>query len=256
MTVRHPGLRGKAAIVIGASRGIGAATARALAQSGARVMITSRDRPALEQLAGALTAAGADVRVHAGDAEQPQTLQAAVAAAVAAFGRLDIAVNNFGISLPATRCADIGEADFNRIVSVNLCSVFAAMKAEIAAMKASGGGAIVNTGSIGSAVGLPMMAAYTASKHGLIGLTKVAAIDHAADGIRVNAVAPGTVMTDMLRAGIARTPEGEERARLASPMKRIADPQEIAAGIVFLCSDAASYITGAVLPIDGGYTAP
>ena len=167
-----------------------------------------------------------------------------------------IAVNNVGINLPVTPCGDIGEADFNRILAVNLSSTFTVMKAEIAAMKAGDGGAIVNTGSIGSMVALPGMAAYTASKHGMIGLTKAAAIDHAADRIRVNAVAPGTVMTELLKAGVARTPEGEARARAANPMGRIAEPIEVATGIAFLCSVAASYITGAVLPIDGGYTVP
>lgn len=247
------GLAGRTALVIGASRGIGAAAAAALAARGARVMIASRDQAALDAQAQAITGAGGEAAVQVVDASDPASIANCVAGALDHFGKLDIAVNNVGISLPAKPCADIEAAEFAQILAVNLQSAFVAMRHEIAAMRGSGG-AIVNTASIGGLVALRGMAAYTASKHGLIGLTKAAALDHAVDRVRVNAVAPGTVMTEMLKAGVAATPQGEARITAAVPMGRIATADEVGGAIAWLCSDEASYMTGAVLTVDGGYT--
>jgi NAD(P)-dependent dehydrogenase (short-subunit alcohol dehydrogenase family) len=248
-------LKDKAALIIGASRGIGASTAEALVAAGARVVLASRDTQALDRLAADLRSRGGDARVKSTDMTDPAAVAEAVKFTVENFGGLDLAVNNGGASAKAALLADIADDEFDRILQINVRAVFVAMKHEIKAMLARGGGAIVNTASIGGLVALPRMAAYAASKHALVAITKVAALDYAKDGIRVNAVAPGTVMTQMLRAGSAATPEGEARLKTATPMGRIAAPEEVAGAIAWLCSDAASYVTGVVFPIDGGYTA-
>ncbi|MET0987147.1 MAG: glucose 1-dehydrogenase [Steroidobacteraceae bacterium] len=255
-TLAADALQDKVALIFGASRGIGAATAAAMVAAGARVVLASRDVQALERLAGELRVRSGDARVRAADMTRPQDVAAAVQYTVDTFGTLDIAVNNAGVSAKTTPLADIEDDDFDRILEINLRGVFLALKYEIKAMLAHGGGSIVNTASIGGLVALPRMAAYTASKHGLVGLTKVAAVDYAKDGIRVNAVAPGTVMTQMLRSGIAATPEGEARLKSAVPMGRIARAGEIGGTIAWLCSDDASYVTGTILSVDGGYTVP
>jgi len=249
-------LQDRAALIIGASRGIGASTAEALVATGARVVLASRDTQALESLAADLRSRGGDAWAKSTDMLNPAEVAAAVAFTVEKFGGLDIAVNNAGVSAKAALLADIPDEEFDRLLQINVRSVFVAMKHQIRAMLARGGGAIVNTASIGGLVGLPFMAAYTASKHALVGLTRVAALDYAKAGIRVNAVAPGTVMTRMLRSGAAATPEGEARLRALAPMGRIAEPEEVAGAIAWLCSDAASYVTGVAFPIDGGYTVP
>ncbi|HLY57658.1 MAG TPA: glucose 1-dehydrogenase [Stellaceae bacterium] len=246
-----PALEGKTALVFGASRGIGAAVARLFVAEGALVVLASRDLAALEALAAELQPAAVAVQT---DMAVPDQVRRAVTATLERFGRLDIAVNNAGVSPRRTDFAELSEEAFDAAIDVNLRGVFIAMKAEIAAMRATGGGSIVNTGSIASLVGLPQMAAYVASKHALAGLTKSAALDCAKHGIRVNMVAPGTVMTDMLRAGAAATPEGKARLEAATPMGRIASPDEAASAILWLASPAASYVTGTILPVDGGYT--
>src|SRR5262245_57910798 len=172
-------LQGRAALVIGASRGIGAATARALVAAGARVVLASRDVEALEGLANELRSRGGDARVRSTDITDPAQVQDAVTFTVASYGGLDIAVNNAGASGGAAPLAEIEDADFDRIMQTNLRGVFVAMKHEIKAMLARGGGVIVNTASIGGLVALPRMAAYSASKHALVALTKVAAADYA-----------------------------------------------------------------------------
>jgi NAD(P)-dependent dehydrogenase (short-subunit alcohol dehydrogenase family) len=249
-------LHDRAALIIGASRGIGASAAEALVAAGARVVLASRDVDALERLAIDLKSRGGDVRIKPTDITDSAQVADAVSFTMHSFGGLDIAVNNAGASAKPVRLADMSDEAFDRIMQINLRGVFVAMKHEIRAMLTRGGGAIVNTASIGGLVALPQMAAYTASKHALVGITKVAALDYAKDGIRVNVVAPGTVMTQMLRSGAAATPEGEARLKAVTPMGRIAEPEEVAGAIAWLCSDAASYITGVALPIDGGYTVP
>lgn len=246
-------LQGRTAIVIGASRGIGAATARLLAARGVRVALAGRDMAAMTVLAGELRAAGGDALEIAADAERPGEIEAAVRTAARHFGRLDIGVNNLGINPYYKKLADFAHAEFERVLRVNLLAVFEAMRAEIAVMLEAGGGAIVNTCSAGALVGFPSMAAYVASKHGVAGLTKTASLDYAAQNIRVNAVAPGAVMTSML--GAATTLAGKQRIEAGIPARRIAAPQEIAQAIVWLASDNAAYVNGAILPVDGGYVA-
>jgi NAD(P)-dependent dehydrogenase (short-subunit alcohol dehydrogenase family) len=246
-------LNGKTAIILGASRGIGAAAARALVAEGARVVLAARSLDALETLAIEL-GGPAHAQVIQTDLTDAAQIAAAVALAVSAFGGLDIALNNAGISPPRTDFTAVTDVAFDATLNVNLRAVFIAMKHQITAMLASGGGSIVNTGSIASMVGMPHMAAYVASKHALAGLTKSVALEYATRNIRINLLAPGTVMTDMLKAGAAATPEGEARIKTLTPMGRIATAEEITGAIVWLCSPSASYVTGAVIPVDGGYT--
>jgi NAD(P)-dependent dehydrogenase (short-subunit alcohol dehydrogenase family) len=248
-----PALDGKIALIIGASRGIGAETAKAFVAHGAKVVLASRDRDALGKLAADL-GGPSQARIIATDISKTEEIGAAVAFAVETFGRLDIAFNNAGVSPPRTEFAQLSDEAFDATLSVNLRAAFIAMKHEINAMLKTGGGAIVNTGSVGSLVGLPQMAAYVASKHALAGLTKTAALEYAKRNIRINMIAPGTVMTDMLKAGAAATAEGRAKLEAATPMGRIATPEEIAGSVVWLCSDAVSYMTGAIVAADGGYT--
>ena len=236
-------------LVTGAGRGIGRATALAFASAGASVVVLDRNGTAAEEtaaLAGDATAVQGDVTVAA-------DLERAVAAAVERFGGLDWAVNNAGITLHTkVRAAEITEDEWRRVIDVNLTGVFLGMRAELPAMLERGGGAIVNISSVAGLVGSSAAdAAYSAAKHGIIGLTKTAALDYATLGIRVNAICPGPVNTAML--GDAR--HMEAFFEKASPMERIAKPEEIAAAAVWLCSDAASFVTGAALPVDGGYVA-
>jgi NAD(P)-dependent dehydrogenase (short-subunit alcohol dehydrogenase family) len=244
-------LRDKTALILGASRGIGAATAKAFVANGARVVLAARDREALEKLAAEL---GDAARIMPSDMTKPDEIAAAVNFTVKNFGRLDVAYNNAGVSPPRALFADLSDDAFDAAMNVNLRGAFIAMKHEIRAMLANGGGAIVNTGSIGSTIGMPQMAAYVASKHALFGLTKTAALDYARRNIRVNMVAPGPTMTEMLKKGAAATAEGRAMVEGATPMGRIAQAEEVAGAVVYLCSDVASYVTGTILTVDGGYT--
>jgi A-factor type gamma-butyrolactone 1'-reductase (1S-forming) len=256
MTLTASLLAGKAALIIGASRGIGAATAAAFAANGARVVLAARGVEAMEALARTLRDSGADIRVVRTDVTDAASIRDAVGFTVECFGRLDIAFNNAAINSTRAKFADLSEDDFDAAIATNLRSVFVAMKHEIQAMLASGGGSIVNTSSAAGLVAFPAMAGYVASKHGVVGLTRTAALDYAAQRLRVNAIAPGAVLTEMLLAGTGATVEGRARIEAVTPMKRIAAPAEVAEAVVWLASERASYVTGAVVPVDGGYVLP
>jgi NAD(P)-dependent dehydrogenase (short-subunit alcohol dehydrogenase family) len=242
------------ALVIGASRGIGEAIARALFASGANVTLASRDTNALERLANELDASGNRVLVVRTDMTDGASVQNAVAQTVSRFGRLDIAVNNAGIQNPRTPFIDTSDDDFDHLLGVNLRGVFIAMKYELRAMAAAGRGSIINVASSAGLIGLPLIAPYVASKHGVIGLTKCAAVEYAAHGIRVNAVAPGLVMTEMVKAGPLATAQSAAAILSRIPMGRVAEVDEVAGAVVWLASAASSYVTGVALPIDGGFT--
>jgi NAD(P)-dependent dehydrogenase (short-subunit alcohol dehydrogenase family) len=250
-TQRQP-LAGKVALVAGASRGIGAATARAFAQAGAAVAVAARDKAALDEVAGRIRAEGGQALAVPADVGDAASVEQLVEQTVAAFGRLDAAFNNASDGPPPTPLADIEPEDFDRAIRTNIRGTFLGMKYQIRAMLRNGGGAIVNMASLAGIQGITNLAGYVAGKTGIIGLTKVAALDYADRGIRVNVVAPGPILTEHLRAA------GEEAQRLAgqsTPMRRVGRADEVAATVVWLCSDQSSFVTGITVPIDGGQSA-
>lgn len=248
--------KGKVAIVTGASSGIGRATALAFAARGAAVMVADVNIDGSEETVRLIRAAGGDASFIRCDVSKSGDVEAMVATTVETFGRLDYACNNAGIEGMQATVADYTVDAWNKVIGVNLTGVWHCVKYEIPAMLKSGGGAIVNMASILGQVGFANAAAYTSAKHGVVGLTKVAAIEYATQGIRTNAVCPGFISTPMLeRSGMTvGTPMYDAVAGL-HPMKRLGTPEEIAQAVVWLCSDAASFITGEALLVDGGYVA-
>jgi NAD(P)-dependent dehydrogenase (short-subunit alcohol dehydrogenase family) len=246
-------LAGKVALVTGASRGIGAAVARAYAQAGAAVALAARDAAALDGLAAELVEAGGRavaVPTDVGDADAVARL---VERTVETFGRLDVACNNAaGGGHGPTALADVPVEAFDSALAVSLRGVFVSMKHEIPAMVASGGGSIVNMSSTAGRHAVGGLAAYVTTKHGLEGLTKVAALDYAGQGVRVNAIAPGPILTENL----ARAGADAQRATAATvPAGRIGQPAEVAEAALWLSSDASAFVTGTTLVIDGGLIA-
>jgi NAD(P)-dependent dehydrogenase (short-subunit alcohol dehydrogenase family) len=238
-------LDGKVAIITGASRGIGAASAKAFAAAGARVVLAARSGKDLAAVVDEIRTAGGDGIAFETDVSDEESVKGLIAAAVKKYGRLDYAFNNAADHHALTPLADIATADFDHTVAVSLRGVFLAMKYEIPEMLKAGGGAIVNMSSTaGVAAGNAGLSSYVAAKHGVIGLTKAAALDYADKGIRVNALMPGPIFTrpEMEAANVGQW----------VPMKRMGRPEEVAAVAVWLCSDEAAYITGASIPIDGG----
>lgn len=243
-------MAGKVAIVTGASRGIGAAVAREFSAAGVRVALVARDAEALGRLADELGRGGGQALAVPADVSDPAAVAAMVDRVLGEFGRLDFACNNAaGGGHPPTPLADVPVEAFDSGIAVSLRGVFLAMREEIPAMLRSGGGAVVNMSSTAGLQAVGGLASYVTAKHGVEGLTKVAALDYAAGGVRVNAVAPGPILTDNLkRAGAA----GQEAAAKAMPLQRVGRPEEVAAAVVWLCSAAAGFITGSTLTIDGG----
>ena len=242
-------LEDKVAIITGASRGIGAAAARAFAAAGAAVALAARDEQAMAAVAEDIVSAGGRALVVPTDVGDPDSVERLVRQTLDAYGRLDAAFNNAGDGHMPAPLADIHVDDFDRAIRVNVRGMFLAMKYEIAAMLGSGGGAIVNMSSTAGLQGVRGIAGYVAGKHGIVGLTKSAALDYAQQNIRVNAVAPGPILTHRLKN---LPDQAREQAAQAVPMRRIGLPDEVAATAVWLCSDAASFITGVTVPIDGG----
>lgn len=244
---------GKVVLVTGGSTGIGKATAIAFARQGAKVAIGNTSDAGLDTVNEIRQFGGEAIFVKT-DVSQAKSVEALVQTTVDTFGRLDCAFNNSGILPPTVPLTEIDENDFDRVISVDLKGVFLSMKYEIQQMLKTGGGAIVNTASVAGVIADPGMAAYVAAKHGVIGLTRAAALDYATQGIRVNAVAPGIVRTPMIERWL--NDEAFANNLLAgSPMHRAADPEEIAGTVLFLCSSMASFTTGQVYLADGGQTA-
>ena len=243
---------GKLAFVTGAGSGIGSATARLLAAAGASVIVADIQLQAAQAVAQELRDAGARASAMSIDVADPRSVKDALESACASHGGLDLAVNAAGITGALRPCADFELEEWMRIIGVNLTGLFLCMKSELQQMQRRGGGAIVNISSIMGQLALPGTIAYAASKHGVEGATKAAALDYAQQGIRVNAVAPGYVDTAMI-AG--RRPATHDKIVAMHPLGRIAQPHEIAELIVFLLSPRASFITGSVHHADGAYSA-
>lgn len=248
---------GKVALVTGAGSGIGRATALAFSREGAKVVVSDVAVDGGDETVRLIKQAGGDAIFVKADVSQEADVEALVKKAVQTYGRLDCAHNNAGVPGPNKMTVDITEEKWNRVIAINLTGVWYCLKYEIAQMLKNGGGAIVNTSSDAGLVGLRRGAAYVASKHGVIGLTKTAALEYAKAGIRVNAVCPGPIDTPMLRgpAGGEQSSRFIDKMVAAQPGGRLGKPEEIAEAAVWLCSDAASFVTGHALPVDGGYMA-
>jgi glucose 1-dehydrogenase len=250
-------LDGRVALVTGAAQGIGRATAEVLVAEGARVPLCDVDADLGEQLCEQLSADGANVRFARTDVTREEDVATAVSTAVAAYGRLDVAVNNAAVRPDHRPLVDARLEEFRRVVAVDLEGVFLSLKHELRQMLLQpDGGSIVNVASVNAHRAQPLAAAYNAAKHGVVGLTRTAAVENVGSGIRVNAVCPGATLTPMMAAAMERRGvDPAEHAATLSPMGRFARPEEIAEAIVWLCSDAASFVTGEVLTVDGGYLA-
>jgi NAD(P)-dependent dehydrogenase (short-subunit alcohol dehydrogenase family) len=246
---------GQVALVTGASSGMGLATARAFAEAGAAVTLADINRDALQAATETLAKVGHRVLGVPCDVADEDSVAAAVRATVDEFGRLDMAFNNAGIQAPPTDAADEPAELFDRVNGINLRGVWASMKHELAQMRSQGSGAIVNCSSLGGLVGLPGRAAYHAGKHGVIGLTRSAALEYAPRGIRINAICPGTIATPMVTDMIDKGELDRAEAIANQPINRLGEPEEIAATVLWLCSPGASFVIGVALPVDGGYTA-
>jgi NAD(P)-dependent dehydrogenase (short-subunit alcohol dehydrogenase family) len=248
-------LHGKVALITGAASGIGRATAIAAAREGAKVLVVDAV-PAGEDTVKLIKQAGGEAAFHKCDVTRAAEVEATVAAAVKLFGRLDCAHNNAGIIGKSLHTADDTEENFDRIIAVDLKGVWLCMKYEILQMLKQGArGAIVNTASAAGLVGSHGQPAYTAAKHGVIGLTKVAALEYARHDIRVNSVCPGVIDTAMVAEMVTGHPRLRDRLISVEPIRRMGKPEEIGEAVVWLMSDYASFVTGASLPVDGAMTA-
>lgn len=241
-------LDGKIALVVGGSSGIGKATAIAFAEAGAKVVVASRGEEDGRKTVELIEQAGSEGLFVQTDVSIDSDVKQLIEKTVEKFERIDIAFNNAGIEGKLAPVADIDESDFDAVIAVNLKGIYLGMKYQISAMMKTGGGVIVNTASTGGIVGVPNFSPYCASKHGVIGLTKVAALELAESDIRINAIAPGAVRTGMMEK------ELEETLLKTIPAKRISAPEEIANTVLWLCSEESSYITGQTIVIDGGMT--
>jgi len=244
----------KVVLVTGAGSGIGREAARSFAARGALVFAADLNATGLAETRDLIVELGGRVQTATVDVADEAQVAALMARIDREAGRLDVAFNNAGITGQAHRIEDYPTADFDRVIAVNLRSVFLGMKHELPLIKRSGGGAIVNTASVAAMTGPGGMSAYAASKHGVHGLTRVAAMENAAHQVRVNALAPGWTETPMVAAASAQNPAFAQLATTAIPAKRGAHPSEIAAAAVWLASDAASYVMGQMLVVDGGMT--
>ncbi|MDJ0466756.1 glucose 1-dehydrogenase [Streptomyces sp. H27-C3] len=249
-------LDGKVIMIAGASSGIGAAAARLFAAEGAQVVLMARREERIQALAEELTASGAQASACAGDVTRPDDVARVVTSAVKIYGRLDGAFNNAGWATAGTRLHEDDEADFHRVLEVNLLGVWNCLRQQIPAMLDSGtGGSIVNTSSHAGVAATGASAAYVAAKHAVLGLTKAAAADYGRDKIRVNALVVGATRTELMEEVISATPALEEAFTSRSAQQRMAAPAEVAQAAAWLLSDRSSFVTGSSMAVDGGATA-
>jgi NAD(P)-dependent dehydrogenase (short-subunit alcohol dehydrogenase family) len=246
---------GRVALVTGGGSGIGRATALAFASEGAGMVVVDIADEAGHETVEFIQGRGGEARFIRADVSVSDDSERMVRETIKAYGRLDYAHNNAGIARGMASTVDCAEEDWDRIVAVNLKGVWLCMKTEIPRMLENGGGAIVNTASIAGLMGVRGLGAYVASKHGVVGLTKTAALEYAQAGIRINAVCPGWIRTPLLEPALRDHPEMEEQMAAGNPSRRIGSPEEVAAAVVWLCSEAASYVTGHAMVLDGGHLA-
>ena len=246
------GMTGKVVLVAGATSGIGKATAILFARSGASVVLAGRREKLLREITGELTGEGLKAAWTVCDVTDEEQVKAMIDFTVRTFGRLDCAYNNAGIMSDDVETAELDSAEFDRVININLRSMFLCMKYELRQMLRQGGEgyAIVNCSSIGGLIGLPGRVAYHASKHAVLGMTKCAALEYAARGIRINAICPATIETPMVEKMLATGAIRE----VAEPIGRFGHPEEVASTVLWLCSPAASFIVGQGIAVDGGYT--
>ena len=254
MTVNYD-YSGQVALVTGASSGLGLATARAFAVAGAATAFVDIDETAIRSVTDELSDQGHTVLALAADVSDETQVAAAIATTVATYGRLDAAFNNAGINIASAETADTGNDVFDRVTAINYRGVWNALKHELRQMRTQGSGAIVNCSSIVGLTGDATRSAYSATKHAVLGLTRSTALETGAQGIRVNAVCPGTISTRMVDRMVAAGELDHDRLVAASAIPRLGRAEEIAHAVLWLCSPGASYVTGIALPVDGGYTA-
>jgi NAD(P)-dependent dehydrogenase (short-subunit alcohol dehydrogenase family) len=245
---------GKVAFVTGAANGIGRAAALAFAREGASVVVADVSERNNRETARMVEELGGHALAVNCDVTRNEDIQRALKATIEKFGRLDFAFNNAGIEYAIKPAADVTEQEWDRIIDIDLRGVFLCMKHEIPLMLKQGGGAIINTSSGAGVKGFKGGAAYVAAKHGVVGLTKAAALDYAASNIRINAVCPGIIDTSMMDRFSGGTPEGRRAVIAQEPVGRMGKPEEIGAAVVWLCSDAASFVVGHAMVVDGGQT--
>ena len=248
-------LDGKVALVTGGAGGIGRATCLAFAREGAKVAVVDIDEARARAVAEEVAALGAEAIAIAIDVSKSDQVAAMVDQVVARFGRLDVAFNNAGIDLEHRPLADTSEEMFDRLMSVNVKGVWLCMKYEIAQMLKQGGGAIVNTSSIGGVIGAPRQPIYGTTKHAVLGMTKAAAVEYGRRGIRVNAVCPGVIRTEMTERAVARDPRRQTYIEQAHPIGRLGEAEDIARAVVFLSSADSDFVIGHTMMVDGGFTA-
>ncbi|MBQ0826508.1 glucose 1-dehydrogenase [Streptomyces tagetis] len=246
-------LAGKCAFITGASSGIGAAAARVFCREGASVMLVARREERLAELVGELRGGGFVADFVTADVVRDDEVAAALERTVGAFGRVDVAFNNAGVGAEQVPLHVMADELYDTIMDTNVRGVWNCMRHEITAMLPHGG-AIVNTSSTAGLVATPVAAPYVAAKHAVVGLTKAAAAEYAARGIRINALAPGSTRTEMVEDWLGKVPGGEELLCASAPLPRIAGPEEIAEAAAWLASDRASFVVGATVPVDGGWT--